>query len=135
MMIMIKKLLTAAAAAAALAGIVGLAAAGIGAANAAERPGVGAYGPAQAISYSFGSKRAIGYFAAQDGNCALTMFLAEAEDGDVAPSAARIHFTVKPGDSAELSSAEGRGLQVKCGEKAGVVEIQPTGLSPVAATQ
>src|SRR5262245_26377835 len=46
----------------------------------AEPPVGGAtrYTSAQAISHSFGSKRAVGYFAAQDGNCALTMFLAEA---------------------------------------------------------
>ena len=135
MMIMIKKLLTAVAAVAALAGIVGLAAAGIGAAHAAERPGVSDYGPSQAINYSFGSKRAVGYFAVQDGNCALTMFLAEAEDGHIAPSAARIHVTVRPGDSAELSSVEGQGLQVKCGEKASAVEIRQTGLTSISATQ
>jgi hypothetical protein len=134
-MIMIRKLLTAATAGAALAGIVGLAAAGISAAHAAEGPGVSDYVPSQAINHSFGSKRAVGYYAVQDGNCALTMYLAEAENGDVAPSAARIHFTVKPGESAELSSVEGQALQVKCGADAGAVEIRQTGFTPVSATQ
>jgi hypothetical protein len=134
MMIMMKKVFAVAAAGAALATIVGLAAAGVGAAHAMETAGARSYASQQAISYSFGSKRAVGYFAAQNGTCALTMFLAEAEDGYIAPSAARIKFTVKPGESAELSSVEGQNLEVKCGKDAAAVEVRQTGLTTAAVT-
>jgi hypothetical protein len=84
------------------------------------------YGANQGISQTFGSKRAVGYFAAKDGACALTMFLAEAEDGHVAPSAARVKLTVRPGETVELGSVEGEAIQVKCGKDASAVELQQT---------
>ena len=121
--------LIALAAAGALGGIAILAAA-----QAGQTPQTRGYAPSQAISHPFGSKRAVGYFAAKDGNCAMTMFLTEAEDGHVAPSAARIRFTVKPGDSAELASAEGAGLEVKCAENGAAVEVRQTSLT-ASATQ
>lgn len=96
--------------------------AGIATANAQQA--ARSYGASQAINHSFGSKRAIGYFAAKDGACALTMFVAEAEDGHVAPTAARVKFTVKAGESAELASAEGQNLEVKCGKDAAAVEVR-----------
>jgi hypothetical protein len=108
---------------------------GLTVAGRADEPDASRYTSAQAINHSFGSKRAVGYFASQDGNCALTMFLAEAEDGHVAPSAARIRLTVKPGDAAELTSAEGGSIEVRCGKNAGAVEVRSTGLKTAAATQ
>ncbi len=100
----------------------------------AEQSDMQSYASSQAISHAFGSKKAVGYFAQQNGACALTMFLTEAEDGHIAPSAARIRFTVKPGESAELSSVEGQALQVKCGPNAAAVEVRQTGLTTAAVT-
>jgi hypothetical protein len=133
-MIMIRNVFTTAAAGAALATTIGLAAAGNGSAQAGEMAGLRSYTARQAISHSFGSKRAIGYFAAQNGACALTLYLAEAGDGHAAPSAARVKFTVKPGDSAQLSSVEGDGLDVKCGKDAAAVEVRKTGMTTAAST-
>jgi hypothetical protein len=115
--IMMKSILAAAA-------LAGLAATAIATSAEADQPGSRSYVATQAINHSFGSKRAVGYFAAQNGACALTMFLAEAEEGHVAPSAARVKVTVKPGESAELASAEGQSLEVKCGKDAAAVEIR-----------
>jgi hypothetical protein len=108
---------------------------GLTVAGRAEQPDTRVYASSQAISHAFGSKRAVGYFAPQNGACALTMFLTEAEDGHVAPSAPRIRFTVKPGDSAELASAEGQGLQVTCGKDASAVEVRQTAFLPASVTQ
>jgi hypothetical protein len=115
--IMMKSILAAAA-------LVGLAATAIATSAEADQAGARSYAATQAINHSFGSKRAVGYFAAQNGACALTMFLAEAEEGHVAPSAARVKVTVKPGESAELASVEGQSLEVKCGKDAAAVEIR-----------
>jgi hypothetical protein len=122
-MIMIRKF---AAAAAGGATLIALAAFGIPSAQAGETAGLRSYTAHQAISHSFGSKHAIGYFAAQNGACALTLYLTEAEDGHIAPSAARVTFTVKPGDSAQLSSVEGRGLEVTCGKDAAAMDVRQT---------
>jgi hypothetical protein len=129
MMIMMKNVFAAAL-------LAGAAVATLTVARADQSAGTHSYASLQAISHSFGSKRAVGYFAPQNGACAVTMFLAEAEDGHIAPSAARIKFSVKPGDSAELSSVEGKGLEVKCGKDAAAVEVRQTGLTTAsAATQ
>jgi hypothetical protein len=102
--------------------------AGLAAITSAEADPTGArsYTATQAINHSFGSKRAVGYFVTQDGACALTMFLAEAEDGHVAPSSARVKVKMKPGESAELASAEGQNLQVECGKDGAAVEVRRT---------
>jgi hypothetical protein len=127
MMIMIKNILAAAAAGIALAAI-------IGAADAGETAGVRSYTARQAISHSFGSKRAIGYFSAQNGACALTLYLAETEDGHIAPSAARVTFIVKPGDSAQLASVEGDGIEVTCGKDAAAVDVRQTVLTTASVS-
>ena len=91
----------------------------------ADPAGPRSYAATQAINHIFGSKRAVGYFLTQDGACALTMFLVEAEDGHVAPSSARVKVKMKPGESAELASADGQNLKVECGKDAAAVEVRP----------
>jgi hypothetical protein len=91
------------------------------------------YHSTEAISHAFGSKRAVGYFAPQNGACALTMFLTDAEDGYLAPPPARIRFAVKPGEAAELSSADGPALEVKCTAGAAAVEVRQIPLTTAAA--
>jgi hypothetical protein len=103
--------------------------------QAGQEPAIRSFAAKQAISYSFGSKRAVGYFAAQDGACALTVFLAETDDGHVAPSATKLTVTVKPGDSTQLASVEGQGIEVTCGAEAASVEVRQTGLRAALAVQ
>ena len=102
------------------------------ASQAAENAGR-SYRSAEAISHAFGSKRAVGYFAPQNGACALTMFLTEAEDSYPAPPPARIRFAVKPGEAAELSSADGPALEVTCSQGAAAVEVRQIRLTTAAA--
>jgi hypothetical protein len=102
-------------------------------ASQAEQTGSRSYHSAEAISHAFGSKRAVGYFAPENGACALTMFLTEAEDGYLAPSSARIRFAVQPGEAAELGSAEGQALEVRCSEGAAAVEVHQIRLTAAAA--
>ena len=51
--------------------------------------------PIQSISYLLGSKRAIGYFEDSEGQCRVTLMIAEAVDPDVAmpTSAARLRLS------------------------------------------
>lgn len=92
------------------------------------------YTSLQAISHSFGSKRAVGYFASEGGACAVTMFLAEAEEGHEALSASRVKVTVRPGEKVELASGEGEGIAVTCGKDASAVELSQTRFSSPALT-
>jgi hypothetical protein len=113
----------------------GIAAAAVSTVQAGEEPAVRSYGVAQAISYSFGSKRTVGYFTAREGVCALTMFLADADEDSAARSATKMTVTVKPGHSAQLASVEGHGLDVACSADATSVEVRRTGLRAALATQ
>ncbi len=115
--------------------LAGFAASATAPAQAGQEPAIRTFAAKQAISYSFGSKRAVGYFAPQAGACALTVFLAEANDGHVAPSATKLTVTVKPGDSTQLASVEGQGLEVTCGAGAALVEVRQTGLRAALAAQ
>ena len=111
-----------------------LALASVPAVHAEQDVATRSFGEHQAISYSFGSKRAVGYFAAHEGTCSLSMFLADASE-DVPPSATRVSMKVKPGDSAQLASVEGQGLEVTCGVGAASVDVRQTGLRAAVATQ
>jgi hypothetical protein len=92
----------------------------------AERTASGdQYKAAQGIIETFGSKHAVGYFAQQDGACAMTLFLAEANDeGNRVPTAARVRINVKAGDKAELGSVEGQSVEIVCGSDASTVEVR-----------
>lgn len=103
----------------------------------AERQVVGdAYKPAQAIVETFGSKQTVGYFAQQNGACAVTLFVTEsASDGERAPTAARVRVNVKAGEKAELAAAEGQAIEVACGADAASVEIRRSSFKAAYVTQ
>jgi hypothetical protein len=82
--------------------------------------------PAEAMNYVLGSKRAVGYFMVQKGECRVTMMISEAVDPDMsaAPSAARLRMSMQPGQSATLGSAEGAEVILTCGPSGETVEIK-----------
>jgi hypothetical protein len=83
------------------------------------------YRATEAINYTLGSTRAIGYFQAVDGQCELTLMIAEAVDPDrAAPhSAARLRFAMHPRQVAALASEEGPEMVLVCGANAATVEV------------
>src|SRR5262249_17783100 len=70
--------------------------------------------PTRGMSFDVGSKRAISYFLAKDGNCRLTVLLADTTDGDgglgTAP-ATRVQLRIGPGETARVDTAEGKALE------------------------
>ena len=81
--------------------------------------------PIQSISYLLGSKRAIGYFEDSEGQCRVTLMIAEAVDPDVAmpTSATRLRLLMTPGQSAKLESMEGEAMVLTCGIEGRTVEV------------
>jgi hypothetical protein len=81
--------------------------------------------PIQSISYLLGSKRAIGYFEDSEGQCRVTLMIAEAVDPDVAmpTSATRLRLLMTPGQSAKLESVEGEAMVLTCGIEGRTVEV------------
>ena len=92
----------------------------------ARMPGAEVFKPTQGMTYTLGSKRAIGYFVNQDGVCQLTLMIAEAVDPDLAqpPSAARMTVSMMPGQSMALGSAEGESMVATCGADGKTIEIK-----------
>lgn len=118
--------ITAAAAVAALA-IGSLGAAAVTGKNVTQAPeAADSYRDIEAMSYVFGSKRAVGYFRGMSGKCHLTLMIAEAVDPDLAvpTSAARLSLALAPGQNADLRSVEGDAMTLTCGPNADVVRVK-----------
>jgi hypothetical protein len=81
--------------------------------------------PLQALTYTLGSKQAVGYFQQKDGQCALTLMIAEALSPTTAAalSAARVNLTMLPGQVADLASEEGQSIAITCGSYGGSVNV------------
>jgi hypothetical protein len=95
-----------------------------GQAGAVVTPQAAVYAPAQAITQYFGSKHAVGYFLQQNGSCAMTVLISEDTDGRTSPSATRMQFSMRPGETAELQSVETQTLEVTCGANASTIEVR-----------
>ena len=78
------------------------------------------YRPIESISYTLGSKKAIGYFSKDAERCNVTLMVAEAVDPDqeMPGSAARLRLALTPGQEAGLDSEEGQSIQMICGSGA-----------------
>jgi hypothetical protein len=72
--------------------------------------------PLAGFSLDVGSKRVVGYYQADAGECALTLMIADAMIGDDVPAFApvRLYQSVAPGDTATVDAPEGKSLQVIC---------------------
>jgi hypothetical protein len=84
------------------------------------------YRATEVISHVLGSKQAVGYFLTVNGQCALTLMVAEAidPDRDVPGSAARLRFALHPGEQAALATEEGREMVLVCGAGAATIEVK-----------
>ncbi len=71
--------------------------------------------PLMAVNLDAGTKRVVGYFLSGDGQCKLTLMIAE-DSGEDLPSAkaTRVQFAVSAGKSAHLDTEEGRSLRFAC---------------------
>ena|SRR5579871_3338363 len=80
--------------------------------------------PVQSIGYEIGSKKISGYFVKRESACAVTVMVIDA--GSPEPSsttAARIRFTLNPGQVGGIDSEEGRSINVTCGPDANAVVV------------
>jgi hypothetical protein len=81
------------------------------------------YRATEAIDHLLGTKRAIGYFQTNHGQCELTLMIAEVPDLAMPLSAARLHFALHPGEKAALASEEGPEIVLVCGADAATLEV------------
>jgi hypothetical protein len=73
--------------------------------------------PLKAISLDVGSKHVVGYFLNSEGQCRLTLMIADAfrdDSSDPSSQAMRLRLMVEPGRSALVDTTDGRLLQFGC---------------------
>jgi hypothetical protein len=73
--------------------------------------------PLNAISLDVGSKHVVGYFLNTEGQCKLTLMIADGfrdEASESSSHAMRLRLMVEPGRSALVDTADGRLLQFGC---------------------
>jgi len=104
------------------------------AASAAESRSPTTMKPLSAASLDVGSKHIVGYFLKTDGQCGLTLMIADAaRDDDSEPSTQvlRLRLLVEPGRSALVDATGGRLVQYACEHDASAMSA--TRLDQVAA--
>jgi hypothetical protein len=100
------------------------------------RASIERFRPVEVIRYVLGSKRMTGYFIDVNGECRVTLMIAEEMDPMVGEplSAARLMLSMRPGQSASLDSAEAETMLLTCQDAGGAVEIAVRRKSLSAAT-
>jgi hypothetical protein len=91
----------------------------------AEASETGIYRPVQSISYTYGSKIAVGYFLQKDGACMISLFLTENTGDDTSPAPSRLQLKLAPAGSLVLNSGQGHVLELMCGAGAATLEVKP----------
>jgi hypothetical protein len=96
--------------------LAGFALAGATLSKAEERDSVLTMKPLHAISFDLGRKHAIGYFLSENGQCKLTLVVADAMQGDAIPTDEPLRFDVaiNADKNARFDTAEGKALQFAC---------------------
>ena len=95
-------------------------------ASAGESHRIATLQPAKGMSFDVGSKRAISYFLARDGDCRLTVLLADPADGDAVSTApaTRVQLRVGPGEAARVDTTEGKALEFACAVAARAMSVE-----------
>ena len=97
-----------------------------GAVNAAERDTRLRALPMGAISFDIGSEHAIGYFLVRDGNCDLSVWLADRSAGDeiAIGTPTRMTTPVSFGRTMFVGSAEGMAAEFACAANADFMTVR-----------
>jgi hypothetical protein len=76
----------------------------------------------EVIRQDLGSKRTVGYFVGQNGNCRVTLVIAERDSSTTSPM--RVTMSLEPGQRAGLASAEGEQMSLACGPAAKSLQVE-----------
>jgi hypothetical protein len=86
------------------------------------------------LNLHVGSKHTVGYFQNDNGQCALTLMVADAFNGEDVPNLSTVRFEVAidPAKSARFDTADGRSLEFTC--EAGAQELTVRGRNEAGIT-
>lgn len=81
--------------------------------------------PLNGVSFDIGAKRALSYFLSEEGQCKLSLIVANRMQGDEVPTDTPVRFDVaiEAGKDARLDTAEGKSLRFDCATQTQVLKI------------
>ncbi len=82
--------------------------------------------PIKAISLILGTKRAVGYYTAENNVCSTTLLISEAflDDDFDGPTATRVNMAIHSGTTSSVDTVDGRTLEMSCGKNAKYMTVQ-----------
>lgn len=98
--------------------LAGLSASGATTSNAEGHAPALSMRPLYAVSFDVGRKHAVSYFLSENGQCKLTLVVADVLDGDTLPTDTPIRFdaAIDAGKDARFDTAEGKSLHFACAQ-------------------
>ena len=85
---------------------------------------LGPVGPNETILATFGSKRAIAFYEADNGRCAVNAIVYEKTDAETgSTTATRVRVSLNPREMVHIDSSDNKTMSFQCGERARTLKV------------
>jgi hypothetical protein len=85
---------------------------------------LGPVGPNQTILATFGTKRAIAFYEANNGRCAVNAIVYEKTDAETGlTTATRVRVSLDPREMVQFDSSDNETMSLECGERAKTLKV------------
>jgi hypothetical protein len=85
---------------------------------------LGPVGPNETILATFGSKRAIAFYEAYDGRCAVNAVVYEKRDAETGlTTATRVRVSLNPREMVHIDSSDNQTMSLQCGDQAKTLKV------------
>jgi hypothetical protein len=85
---------------------------------------LGPVGPNETILMTFGSKRAIAFYEADDGRCAVNAVIYEKTDAETGlTTATRVRVSLNPRAMVHIDSSDNETMSLQCGDRAKTLKV------------
>jgi hypothetical protein len=97
---------------------------------------LGPVGPNETILMTFGSKRAIAFYEADSGRCAVNAVVYEKTDPETGlTTATRVRVSLNPRAMVHLDSSDNKTMSLQCGDRAKTLRVVPQDFIAAGAAQ
>jgi hypothetical protein len=87
---------------------------------------LGPVGPNETILATFGTKRAIAFYEAYDGRCAVNAVVYEKTDAETgSTTATRVRVNLNPREMVHIDSSDNKTMSLQCGDRAKTLKVVP----------
>jgi hypothetical protein len=97
---------------------------------------LGPVGPNETILMTFGSKRAIAFYQADNGRCAVNAVVYEKTDPETGlTTATRVRVSLNPRAMVHIDSSDNKTMSLQCGDRAKTLKVVPQAFIAAGAAQ